>query len=402
MQGINKQDIEFLLEQLRCIILNKPVPYPENWEEGDLSDVQEAISYLSDCLTESNVFLKQLAAGNLHATPPGRKNYLAGSLKELHAGLRHLTWQADRVARGDYNQTVSFLGDFSDSFNQMVMQLKEREEKLARQSRVLAQSNVLMQSIMDGLDEGILVLAQDDCKLIYQNEAAKQLLFGEKSSPCTCSEDCTWLRQHIEDLQRQEGQAAAEFFCPNSKRSFRVESVTMEWNGMLSRVNRIKNITLERREKVLIENLAYRDELTGLYNRRYCNEKMEEFLRLRTPFAFCMIDIDKLKHANDTFGHNAGDDYIKQVASRLDASTRSDDIVCRFGGDEFALIMLDCDASLITQKMEAINQKLQSADYPYPMSISYGAVAVSERNTLTASEIIKAADCEMYRVKRGH
>lgn len=139
-----KKDIELLVEQLRTILLNKPVPKDKRVEDPDLATLQDGIFYLGDCLAEASDFLHHLQVGELDATPPGRHNFLAGGLKELHSALRHLTWQANQVANGDYSQCVNFLGDFSTSFNQMIRQLAERESKLKVQSRMLTESVELM------------------------------------------------------------------------------------------------------------------------------------------------------------------------------------------------------------------------------------------------------------------
>ena len=97
----NKEEIDLLVEQLRTILLSKPLPRQPRVQSEELGTLQEAIFYLADCLAEANGFLHHLQAGALDATPPGRHNFLAGSLKELHAALRHLTWQANQVANGD-------------------------------------------------------------------------------------------------------------------------------------------------------------------------------------------------------------------------------------------------------------------------------------------------------------
>ena len=141
---MNKGDIDLLMEQIRALIFNKPITGNMKSTSEELADLQEAVSYLSDCLTESNEFLRHLRMGELDVKPPSRHNFLAGNLKELHSALRHLTWQANQVAHGDYSQSVSFLGDFSVSFNQMIGQLAERESQLKVQSELLTETLEMM------------------------------------------------------------------------------------------------------------------------------------------------------------------------------------------------------------------------------------------------------------------
>jgi phosphoserine phosphatase RsbU/P len=79
---------------------------------------------------ELNEYVIPLAAGDLKAPRPGKTNFLAAGLKELHSRLGHLTWQAQQVAQGDYQQRLDFMGDFSDAFNAMIVMLEDRENRL--------------------------------------------------------------------------------------------------------------------------------------------------------------------------------------------------------------------------------------------------------------------------------
>ena len=106
---MDNQDIDLLVQQLRTILLNKPLSKEPRVQSEELETLQDGIFYLADCLAEANDFLDQLRKGNLDTPSPGRHNFLAGSLKELHSALKHLTWQANQVANGDYSQSVDFL-----------------------------------------------------------------------------------------------------------------------------------------------------------------------------------------------------------------------------------------------------------------------------------------------------
>ncbi len=398
---MNKQEVDFLVEQIRSIILNKPLPIYQEDAQG-FADVQDAMIYLADCLSESNQFLKEVAMGNLNIKTPSRKNFLAGSLKELHAGLKHLTWQANQVAQGDYNQNVSFLGEFSHSFNKMIVQLNEREEKLKEQSQVLAQTNNLMKSIMDGLNDSIIVTSQDDGEIIYYNESANRMFFSKEKNECECNSECLLLANCIkQNRSTKQNQTRYEYNCPISNLIFEIEVFSLQWNEKLSYVNRIVDITNERQTRAHIQSLAYKDEMTGLYNRRYCQDKMKEFIRENKQFTFCMIDVDRLKYANDNFGHLAGDEYIKLVAKTISSVARSTDIVYRIGGDEFAAIFLNCDEKRVVDKMNLINTTLLSENTDYPMAISFGAVEICEDYNQGVKRIMMQSDEKMYQFKRS-
>ena len=122
---------EILFEYLKNIFYgNKDTKLNLEELDDDFVNVGKALIYFTHCYSECRSFASVLAAGNLEMELPGEKNEMAASLKSLHAGLKHLTWQAQQVAKGDYSQRIDFMGAFSDAFNTMIEQLSERYNKL--------------------------------------------------------------------------------------------------------------------------------------------------------------------------------------------------------------------------------------------------------------------------------
>ena len=103
----------------------------------EFRELGEGLSYLAECHEEERTFALALAKGDFDAQPPGRENALAGPLKTLHNSLKHLTWQTQQVAKGDYGQRLDFMGDFAAAFNTMVRQLEERKEAMERNAEEL-------------------------------------------------------------------------------------------------------------------------------------------------------------------------------------------------------------------------------------------------------------------------
>ena len=91
------------------------------------ADVGKGLTFLNSILSETRALAHELAAGNLDCELPPPSNEIAAPIKKLHSSLKHLTWQAQLVAKGNYNQRVDFMGDFSEAFNDMIGQLKQRE-----------------------------------------------------------------------------------------------------------------------------------------------------------------------------------------------------------------------------------------------------------------------------------
>ena len=96
----------------------------------NLKDLGSGIQYFTECVTETQDLAHALSRGDLNSRLPPRGNEIAAPLKSLHASLKHLSWQAEQIAFGDYSQRVDFMGDFSNAFNMMVKQLAERQKKL--------------------------------------------------------------------------------------------------------------------------------------------------------------------------------------------------------------------------------------------------------------------------------
>ena len=138
---MEKNTAELLFEYLHCVFYGK-YDASLNIEELDknFAQVGEGLIYLAGCLSECNLFAKTLANGDLTHKLPSQQNELASSLKSLHSSLRHLTWQTQQVAKGDYTQRIDFMGEFSEAFNAMVVQLKERQDKLMGWNQNLQQT----------------------------------------------------------------------------------------------------------------------------------------------------------------------------------------------------------------------------------------------------------------------
>ena len=395
---MNKEDIDLLVEQIRQIILNKPIKEELKSESEELAELQEAVLYLSGLLSESNEFLKHLQAGELDVKPPGRHNFLAGNLKELHSALKHLTWQANQIANGDYSQKVDFLGDFSASFNSMIHQLAEREAKLKHQSVVLSDMVELIKSILDGLKDWIVVIDSESDEVIYTNQSANQLFYDMEIEKYICGEKCELIEQLRQQSRDCKG-SIFEYTCPRSMKILRVKSSGIKWNNKVACVHYIQDVTDEREYHEQVEEMAYTDELTGLYNRRYCMKQLERQLSQKNEFSFCMIDLDGLKYANDNYGHASGDRYLKTVADEMLKISRTTDIVCRIGGDEFAILFLNCASDIALKKMKQANLSIESLSEGFLMSISYGVIHIEAGMNISPETILKWADKKMYALK---
>lgn len=156
----------------------------------------------------------------------------------------------------------------------------------------------------------------------------------------------------------------------------------------------------EERE-MLMKHQAEHDSLTELLNRRSFDQILSLYEKDRSSFALILADVDVFKQINDTCGHDTGDRILKRVAALLHTTFRSTDYVCRIGGDEFAVIMVDMSRELyytITDKIAEINGQLAVPEDGLPaVSLSAG-VAFSDENGFCGS-LFRAADSALYTAK---
>lgn len=166
----------------------------------------------------------------------------------------------------------------------------------------------------------------------------------------------------------------------------------------------LEDVTARRKAEEYLRYLGSHDVMTGLYNRAYYEEEMKRLGGGRQyPVSIIIADLDGLKEVNDNFGHRAGDNLIRRAAEALKAGFRQEDMIARIGGDEFAVIMPNTDASTAREVAARIETLvgLNNKFYGEPnLSISLGASTGNKGSDLEA--IMRAADDNMYREKRAH
>jgi diguanylate cyclase (GGDEF)-like protein/PAS domain S-box-containing protein len=157
-----------------------------------------------------------------------------------------------------------------------------------------------------------------------------------------------------------------------------------------------------------LRSQSIRDPLTGLFNRRFMEESLELEIRRaarnQRPLGMIMIDLDNFKYFNDNFGHDAGDLLLKELGTLLKGSIRAEDIACRYGGEEFTLILPEGTGAVTRQRAEFFRQAIQHLDVQYrghsigKMTASMG-VAIFPDHGRTAKALIEAADKALYSSK---
>jgi diguanylate cyclase (GGDEF)-like protein len=164
------------------------------------------------------------------------------------------------------------------------------------------------------------------------------------------------------------------------------------------------------RLRELLRNQSIRDALTGLYNRRYLEESLNRELqrakRAGRNLSVVMLDLDHFKHFNDTFGHQVGDILLKEVAGAIKSRVRAGDLACRYGGEEFSLIVAEVDIEGTHKCVEGIRDAIKHLSLHHrgqtlgTITVSAG-IATYPAHADNSEDLIRAADEALYQAKKA-
>jgi diguanylate cyclase (GGDEF)-like protein len=178
---------------------------------------------------------------------------------------------------------------------------------------------------------------------------------------------------------------------PTAADSNVLEAVATEVGGRLGMLRVMEAIHLQ----------AATDPLTGLLNRRSFENRAQDLIRRQVPFALAMGDLDHFKKLNDTHGHDAGDRALRAFSQTLRASLRGEDLVCRYGGEEFVILFPQSSATVAAAALGRVQQELLvsvAGGAVAPFTVSFGVTNFEQDQSL--EEVCRVADAALFRAKR--
>lgn len=305
----------------------------------------------------------------------------------------------------EFSQTHSTVSDITE-INIANEKLRESEERY--------------RELINNVDAGIIVY-NNDLEIKLFNEMAKNILKRTQDATVDLLEstsEYSFMNADSESLGREEFPAnmIAKFKKPLKNYVIRclrkgenhpiwlsVNGVPLFYEDQTIReiVVSFVDITTDKVKQDEIAYLSNHDYLTGLYNRRYFTEQFNDMDdKNRYPLGVMMLDVNGLKIINDAFGHDTGDIALKKVSDILIDSCRKQDIVCRIGGDEFAIILPEINQDEIDRirndiKTKSISEYVENV----ALSLAAGYEIKTENQTGNLDEILKMAENQMYRHK---
>ena len=334
--------------------------------------------------------------------------------------------------------------DAQNTMRELADSLQQRD-RLLEQRRALNAYTGLLQSCQD-LDEAMSVTAQIIAELLphsggrcyvlraSQNSAETAATFGQEAvaSDSVLQPDSCWALRRSQP--HRSGVGAGNVRCPHLQVEGTpddawtlcvpliaqgtslgmlhlngVGSGSDEYVALVAAIAEQLSLAmnnLQLRESLRVQSI--RDSLTGLYNRRYLEENLErEILRCDRhglPLSVLMLDVDHFKRFNDQHGHAAGDALLASIAQTLQAMTREEDIACRYGGEEFTVVMPETDSVSAQRRAEEIRKAIAATTVLHlrkllgPNTASLG-IATFPDGARTPQELLELADAALYRAK---
>ncbi len=281
-------------------------------------------------------------------------------------------------------------------------------------------------NLLDSLHDGVYVVNRDR-RIRFWNSSAVQITgyTPEQVLNQRCSDnllmhvdaegkplckDCCPLRATLQDGQKRELEAylhhADGHRIPVLVRVSPLINAKGQIVGAIESFNEstLRADLIERLHQ--LESLALLDELTQVGNRRYSNitmsTRMHEFTRYNIPFGVMMVDVDTFKEFNDTYGHDVGDMVIRMVARTMQDALRTSDVLCRWGGDEFLIIVPNANEEQLLRLGDRLRSLISTSFLTQSQGILKVTVSGGATMALpddTAESLLKRADTLLYRSK---
>jgi len=411
---------------------------------------EEELARLYAELLELRRFIMAIAGGDL-STSTDIRGYTAGALKTLQANLKHMTWQTQMIATGDFSQRLDFMGDFSKAFNSMASQLeesqriiRESQEELARTNAglelevsrreraqdALAEREAHYRNLTETMKDVVWILDTETLHFTYVSPSVERLrgftpkeIMAQPLDAALAPRE-TWTLTQMIRANRQkflDGSIDETMYFTSEVEQIRKDGSTV-WTEAIVRYVRnektggidihgvTRDISDRRALRLELERQATTDSLTGIANRRHFLSLAEREVRRcgrhGCSISLLMIDIDHFKNVNDTFGHATGDLAIRAVATACGSELRNSDLIGRIGGEEFCILLVETElekACGVAERLRGLVQDIRlTADDGRTVGLTASiGVAGLRHGEHDLPDLMARADKALYQAKNA-
>jgi diguanylate cyclase (GGDEF)-like protein/PAS domain S-box-containing protein len=301
-----------------------------------------------------------------------------------------------------------------------ITELREREEALARQALALRQSQENYRLLVESSTDYAMIMTDPAGTILSWSAGAEKILglsaeeaIGQSISALFTVEDRE-MGEPLRELEEAKATGRSEdnrwHIRRDGSRFWAEGVVTPLWNAdgsLRGFVKIMRDQTVQRLAEEQTQFLANHDVLTGLPNRVNFSNHLHQFIavsqRNKTSFTVLLLDLDRFKHVNDSFGHHAGDLLLKEVAARISSTLRETDFVARLGGDEFVVIQRDgpqpaAAEALARRLIGELGRAYLLEGHEVSSGTSIG-ISTYPKDAKNSVELLKKADLALYRAK---
>jgi diguanylate cyclase (GGDEF)-like protein len=339
---------------------------------------------------------------------------LIASREKLERTLLQVENQSkEMVISNDMNNKLRSSGSMQETVSMALLYLKKILPFSSGVIYLMNHSKNYLEAVAEWNEPNVTehIFTPDQCWGLRQGKIYFYINKDE-SMPCKHSEGESHIRSYVcmPLLALNEVVGVLHLQITNSHDMDQNEIIKLYENNNLMIQNIAGQISLSISNIKLYEVLkqrSTRDLLTGLYNRSYLSDTFERDVqrakRNNTSIVVIMMDIDFFKNVNDTYGHEAGDAVLREVSKLLTLELRKSDIACRYGGEEFLIILYDTVFQDASERIEQLRQKISNLQFHFvalfSITVSFG-VAMFPENGNNSEELIKAADQALYVSKK--
>lgn len=320
--------------------------------------------------------------------------------------IESLTRAMARISAGELDHRVPLDGGreirrMAESFNSMTAQLQEGYDLMAQEKDKLA-------TVIRSAREAVVVTDAAGA-VVLVNPAAEELL----------GKDAATIRRQglldlfddpalMERLMAGSGTEGHSEIVAHRGRSLLVTAAAIDSQdgGRIGSAAQIRDVTEERRLLSELQRIVITDALTDVYNRRHLDQRLaEEYIRATrygTALSVLLFDVDHFKRFNDTYGHDQGDRVLQAMGKAMKAVVRQYDVPCRYGGEEFVIILPEADLDGAVSVGERLRQHVEAMSVDgLQVTISVGAASFPRLPANSPEALLEAADAALYRAKEA-